>query len=983
MSPSKRVTDQEIEAWVNGELPEADRERVVAAVMTDPHAEAQLDECLQLRALGARVGEAAPDARSAPARARPRRPWRLVGSFGSFGALAATLALVCIGTRARIDTDASNDRQVVAALDPHRRIEARLSWSTADGYRGYDTDRAADPRQVEPLSFALLGQIERRNDPRALVAAHLLVGNVDRARQELERAPDTADTWSDRAAIALLAKDHERALHAADQALARTGDHAQAQWNRALALSGLGLDRSAAAVFAQIAQRGEVGWSVEAAARATVLADRRARSSMAWTEASAAAGRMVRGGPPALEYVDAYPVLLRLSLYEAVRVAPSPARVRALEPLARALDARTGSDVLVRHVNRVAALPFTRRAGLAARYANLVAGALSEPLRAELMRDLRSAAGETADLLLGALPLAGPLRGQILPGDTAEYGRLAEATEDPWFALLASEQRALLALTAGDLAGAASQLRPAAERCARRDAVALRCYQIARLETYTDLAMHRLKAASEAWAHAWKLVGGTAMTPLEDDALQMGVTVANLRDDTGGTWLGLAKAYLDEWAWSKPSCAAIGAAREDLSQSLINQSRTAEAKALIDEDPDCRPPFTTRRAFVLAQLIHDPAGVAALRREISTLRAAPSTTAGDRALLDHSEGRVLIAIAPDEGRALLHRVIADAAATRNDPTQAKARGYSYSVLVQEAARRGGWSEVLSLLAEERGAPPPERCALGAAEEEAAVFVARGRDGSFRGAYLRLARGQPAGEVAVPSELRAMFAGCDVVEVYARSPYYGRAGLLAPGTALRFRSGGGTPRPPGPGPVVVIGNISSPAELHLAPLQPIASSPGTVLLDGASATPSRALAAMRTASFVEVHVHGLVGIANDDAAILVLAPEADGRYALTASDVAGVELVGHPVVVLAACEAASASPAFHVAWGLADAFLGAGANAVIASQGVIGDAAAPQFFAGVRRRIQAGSGPASALRDERDAWRDPTQRRWIDQLVVFQ
>jgi CHAT domain-containing protein len=182
---------------------------------------------------------------------------------------------------------------------------------------------------------------------------------------------------------------------------------------------------------------------------------------------------------------------------------------------------------------------------------------------------------------------------------------------------------------------------------------------------------------------------------------------------------------------------------------------------------------------------------------------------------------------------------------------------------------------------------------------------------------------------------------------------------------------------------VIGNIPSPPELHLSPLQPIVGSPGTTLLDGASATPSRVLAAMQTASFVEVHVHGLVGIADDDAAMLVLAPEVDGRFALTASDLAEVKLVAHPIVVLAACEAASASPAFHVTWGLADAFLKAGASAVIASPGAIGDASAPQFFTGVRRRIQAGNGPASALRDEREAWRDPAQRRWIDHLVVFQ
>lgn len=992
MRPWTTATNEEIEAWVDGELPEADVERVLAAVLSDPHAAEQLEHCLQLRALTGKPRETAvpaSDLRSAPLRPRPRRTWHAIGAASAF---AAVVAAVCMASFVRSGGEAPIDHQVIAALDRHRGIEPRLSWAPVDRYRAYGTAREAGAPPGEPLSFELLARVERLNDPLALAGANLLIGNVERALRELDAAPDTADTWSDRAAVALLAKNHERALYAADQALASAPDHAQARWNRALALSGLGLDRSAAAAFLQIARRGEQGWSVEAAARAAVLAARRTRNATAWERATAAADRMVRGEQPEVEHVDAYPVLMRLNLYDAIRTSSSPDRVRSLEPLARALDARTGGDVLVRLVNRVAALPFARRARLAARYAELRAGALADPARVALIQDLRAAGAASADILLGALPLAGPLRGQILPGDAAEYARLAEAARDPWFALLVREQRALLALTAGDIAGAAGELQPAAELCSDSAAVALRCYQIARLETYTYLAMHRIKAASEAWSRGWKLVAGSAMTPFEDDAVRMGATVANLRDDTAGTWLVLTRAYIDEWAWSKPSCAALATAREDIAQALINQNRLGEAKALIDQagaeisagaDVRCDPPFTSRRAFVLAQLVRDAAGVAAIRRGIATLRAAPGTTAGDRALLDHSEGRVLIATEPEAARGMLRRVIATAAAARDDTTQAKMRGYSYSVLVQEAGHRGAWNEVISLLADERDAQPPERCALGAAEEEAAVFVARGRDGTLRGAYLQLANGQPTGELTVPDELQAMLEGCDVVDVYARSPYYGRAGLLRPGIALRFRWGGWTPRPPGLGPVVVIGNVIPPPQLHLPPLQPIASSPDTTLLDGASATPSRVLAAMPTASFVEMHVHGLGGIADDDAAVLVLSPEADGRYALSASDLADIKLLGHPVVVLAACEAASASPAFHAAWGLADAFLKAGASAVIASQHAIGDAAAPQFFTGVRARIRAGSAPANALRDEREAWRDPAQRRWIDHLVVFQ
>jgi hypothetical protein len=222
----------------------------------------------------------------------------------------------------------------------------------------------------------------------------------------------------------------------------------------------------------------------------------------------------------------------------------------------------------------------------------------------------------------------------------------------------------------------------------------------------------------------------------------------------------------------------------------------------------------------------------------------------------------------------------------------------------------------------------------------------------------------------------------VVDVLARPPFYGRPGLLPAELAVRFRASR-EPASPAPGPVVVVGNVTPPPELQLAPLQPIAAPEAATLIEGAQATPDRVLAAMRTASYVELHSHGLLGIAEDDAALLVLSPDPSGRYALTASEVARTRLAARPVVVLAACEAAAVGSSFHAAWGLADAFIAAGASAVIASPSPIRDASAPRFFAGVRARIQRGITPAEALRDERAAWPDPALRRSLEQLVVFQ
>lgn len=52
------VSDEEIQAWVNGELPDAELERVRGAVLTDPRATAVFDECLQLRAVGHHLRDA-------------------------------------------------------------------------------------------------------------------------------------------------------------------------------------------------------------------------------------------------------------------------------------------------------------------------------------------------------------------------------------------------------------------------------------------------------------------------------------------------------------------------------------------------------------------------------------------------------------------------------------------------------------------------------------------------------------------------------------------------------------------------------------------------------------------------------------------------------------------------------------------------------------------------------------------------------------
>jgi CHAT domain-containing protein len=185
---------------------------------------------------------------------------------------------------------------------------------------------------------------------------------------------------------------------------------------------------------------------------------------------------------------------------------------------------------------------------------------------------------------------------------------------------------------------------------------------------------------------------------------------------------------------------------------------------------------------------------------------------------------------------------------------------------------------------------------------------------------------------------------------------------------------------------VVANPEAPPELGLPPLGPYPAEPtaGVTVLRGADATPSRVLVAMQDASVIELHTHGVIADDLFEASHLVLSPEVDRRYALTAGDVARVHLAAHPLVILGSCRAAASSHVLEGGIGLAEGFLRAGARAVIASPDAVPDRGAQAFFAAIRDRVVQGADPAAALRDERmrhlAAAPDDT---WVSGVVIFQ
>src|SRR5262249_28054488 len=152
------------------------------------------------------------------------------------------------------------------------------------------------------------------------------------------------------------------------------------------------------------------------------------------------------------------------------------------------------------------------------------------------------------------------------------------------------------------------------------------------------------------------------------------------------------------------------------------------------------------------------------------------------------------------------------------------------------------------------------------------------------------------------------------------------------------------------------------------------------LSGTRATPASVLAAMKPASLVIIVAHGVTDAQEPTAASLILSPDAQGNYLLTAAEVRTAALTGSPIVILAGCSAGrvQVSPA---PWGVARSCIEAGARAVIAPTEPISDAGASEVFSSLIERIRGGAEPADALVAERRT--RGAAVGWLSSIVVFE
>jgi hypothetical protein len=357
------------------------------------------------------------------------------------------------------------------------------------------------------------------------------------------------------------------------------------------------------------------------------------------------------------------------------------------------------------------------------------------------------------------------------------------------------------------------------------------------------------------------------------------------------------------------------------------------------------------------------------RTWIAAARASGDAALGS--LADAGEARLAATVDPSATSGL------DAWLAAHPGERGATRSWIYDTLVDAAARRGAWSEAAAAAARELGVALPDGCVVIASVDgtHQAIAVRDAADHwSGRARSVALA---DVDQPIVPADLAAQIASCSHVAVIARPPVHGRVDLLP--AALPWRFVGATHVAPvvAPPRVVVVTDPTPPLALPgLAP--PSSLPPGAVVLRGPDATPTRVLAAITDATYVELDSHG-VAESDVDGAYLALSPEPSGRFALTSADLRSAHLHAAPVVVLAACRGARVAPYLHRRWSLPDAFLAAGARVVIATDVDVPDRDADRVFADIRARIMRGDEPDVAVAAVRAAH----PNSWVARIAVFE
>lgn len=964
-----------------------------------------LQMSVRLSELGSTSAQAAP---KPPARPGPYVQWILAAAVVCTAAVGVLVLWPHNGSppiaAPRPPSTGSSATDAFAKVDGRLDV-VRLAYADVSKHREIRQMRGGVGSSQQAISYDALAALQQANNLHGLAIAEAYNGNdLAEVAKRLRGLPQTPEIRSDRAAIEMIieAKDPAKrgtTLEALLEELAALKDLKDrddragraARWNYALVLERLGLSLSAARAFRAIADEREPGWSDEAARRAGVLAQDGETTRTAWLAIRKAGDALSTSRTPiALNLLRQSPGLARTYFYNAVRTAHSRDEVLALEPMARELDG-AGKPFLVDYVRRVAGFDFGQRKPLAEAYAQLLKNELAPAATQRLLSD--SPSPNAVDIVMGAMH-----QQRVVADHVDAYRRMAKQTDDPWFRLILGNAQAQVAARAGNLGEAEARLRESQPLCSSETAPALssQCLNIA-----SDLAdlyvnQHRLPEAVNVVRDGMELARGTG----EWGQLQvlLWCLAEAARYDSS---LESSRAYASEILWMarKPGAATdepdepsamtreahmilANLAIRDLNGSV---ARRELELALRDATPDL---WMANALADIGRLDPRPDDLPRLQKWLTALRSQGAPSPTQRILFDAIEGRLLIDKDPAAGIAMLERVNASADAIATDDALTKeARSGSLSVLALEAARGEDHARVLVLLARQLGVTVPGACTVGMVVEDAReAVVVQSSEGKLRGTYTtsRPAGGAPP---VIAAELARSLESCSHVVVIAEGMLQGQPHVLPPAIAWSYLTGARrstTPAPTEPR-AVIVANVKPPEDLGLPPLAPqsFASTSTTILLSGLAATPRRVLSEIASASEIQFHTHALENAGVSGASHLVLSPDHDRGYALTAEAIRKVELRGRPIVVLAACDSGHRARYQHVPFSLPSAFLFAGARMVFAAGSAIPDSEAGGFFAQVLHSVHAGADPAVALRDERQRVLAVDPSSWVADVVLFE
>lgn len=894
-----------------------------------------------------------------------------------------------VSSEAPSDLSARDNRslQTFLARMGRRYGDFRMSHPDAASFAPYDPILSDKTEVVDPPP-SLLTRLEAESDPRGIGTAYVSSGNFELGLRYLQQTEKDAAGLADRAAAHFALGKRAEALELLDEALEKDPSHEIAAWNRAVVLESLDLNLAAAAAFELSASASsDPAWARAARERAERHREEVQAYRSAWHQANEAGKEMVaRAIPMAPQDVEAAPGISQLYLYDALRSATDRDSVLRLLPVAAILDVLGDRQSrLMEQVYRTAERDFSVRAPIAARYRALATGQIQNPHENPAVDALIDEArdADQEDILIGAIYLG--LRELRL---TDEFVRRTRRTGDPWFEALADTVRARRASASQQTDQALLTLLEVISEA--KHPYRTLWAQLQAVDAATVL--HRITLARRI---ATEVRNEARRRGAWDKELRVLQHLGRLATRTGQ--LATGRAYFQETNLREPDfCGSKEFVRRNLTVAELQENDLDAARRTLLEDNGC--PFEVWGAEDVLSVVdtHGPAIAEPMRtRLFEALEAGREQAAspGDAAFERAVRGRLLLTLGEtDEGLRLLRSVLERGRSTpRWDGTGIHAHALATATLVTRSGAEADASEVVRTAADSVGSPAPQTCTLAGyvdagratvawIDAEGSAFVEH--DPKFSRSLRKMD-----GSELIPEEAIAALRPCEAVRVFAGPNLMGDSTLLPPefawsyvlaepieepGRALTDRA-------------LVVANVALPAALGFSALPPYRSQTQprpSRLLSGHEATLSRVLDEMRTATEIEFYTHGTYNLGESQASMLVMAPDTEGRFALTVEQVGRSSLEGAPLVLLTACSTTRAPRYRYQSWSLPHAFLDAGAWTVIAAGADVPSIEGQAFFDAVRRQIRSGTPPAVAVRNARMDEHESSDSAWREHVIVF-